>query len=165
MSIELPCRFSYKTGWGTILGGSLFFGAGALFMAYLAISNDKGLNINGIFTIGPTGASVFYWIIAALGAGFVVACFMLAIIRIANPTVIELCQNELLLPTGRFHKQVTRIAYSDIQGISEVCVSGQTFLYVTASGIRYTVVASLFSSKNNYNAVKEFLLSLIKKGE
>ena len=79
--------------------------------------------------------------------------------RIANPRLLEMGTDALLLPHGRFQKQTCRIAYSEIQAVSEVQFSGQKFLYVTAGGLRYTITASLFPDADSYVAVRDFLVS------
>jgi hypothetical protein len=157
--MELPSRFPYNPKWRVILGGAVFFGVCSAFMAYKAAHNTVGLIINGIITLGPTGATVFYWIIAALGAGFVLLALLLTARRIASPQVLEVGADALLLPHGRLQRQTSRIAYSDIQSVSEVKVSGQTFLYVIAGGLRYTITASLFPDTGSYVAVRDFLVS------
>ncbi|MCC6820575.1 MAG: hypothetical protein IT579_07585 [Verrucomicrobia subdivision 3 bacterium] len=113
-------------------------------MAYKAANNTVGLIINGIITLGPSGATVFYWAISALGAGFVLLAVLLIARRIASPQIVELGTDALYLPHGRLQRQTSRIAYSEIQGLAEVRISGQIFLYVTAGGLRYTITASLF---------------------
>jgi hypothetical protein len=157
--MELPRRIPYNPRWRVILACAVFFGACAAFMAYKATHNTVGLIINGIITLGPTGATVFYWVIAALGAGFVLLALLLTARRIASPQILEVGTDALLLPHGRFQTQTSRIAYSDIQGVSEVQVSGQRFLYVTAGGLRFTITASLFPDTDSYVAVRDFLIS------
>jgi hypothetical protein len=157
--MQLPIRFPYNPKWRVILACAVFFGACSAFMSYKATHNTVGLIINGIITFGPTGATVFYWVIAALGAGFVLMSLLLAVRRIASPRILEVGVDALFLPHGRFQTQISRIAYSDIQSVSEVKVSGQTFLYVIAGGLRYTITASLFPDTASYVAVRDFLVS------
>jgi len=157
--MELPRRIPYNPKWRVILASAAFFGACSAFMAYKATHNTVGLIINGIITLGPSGATVFYWVISALGAGFVFLALLLTARRIANPQILELGTDALLLPYGRFQRQTSRIAYSDIQSVAEVQVSGQKFLYVTASGLRFTITASLFPDTDSYVAVRNFLVS------
>jgi len=128
-------------------------------MAYKATQNNVGLTINGIITLGPTGATAFYWVISALGAGFVLMAVLLTVRRIASPQELELGTDALFLPHGGFQRQISRIAYADIQSVAEVRVSGETFLYVTATGLRYTIIASLFPDAETYAAVRDFLVS------
>jgi hypothetical protein len=163
--MELPQRFAYNPRWTIILGAIVFFGACAAFMGYKAAHNSVGVIINGIITLGPFGATVFYWIIAALGAGFVVVGLLLTVRRIANPQILEMGTDALLLPHGRFQRLKLRIAYSEIQGASEVEVSGQKFLYVFAGGARFTVTASLFADDESYVAVRDFLISCVRDEE
>ena len=157
--MELPRRISYNPRWGVIIACAAFFGACSAFMAYKAAHNTVGVIINGIITLGPTGATAFYWIISSLGAGFVLMAILLTVRRIASPQVLELGTDALFLPHGFFQRQTSRIAYADIQNVSEVQVSGQTFLYVTAGGRRYTITASLFPDLETYSDVRAFLTS------
>ena len=113
--MKLPRRYPYNPKMRAILGSILLFGACSAFMADMAIHNTVGLIINGIITLGPAGATVFYWIIAAGNAGFVLLGLLLTLRRIASPKVFELGTDALLLPHGRAQSKTTRIAYSDIQ--------------------------------------------------
>ncbi|HXJ56236.1 MAG TPA: hypothetical protein VNU68_06190 [Verrucomicrobiae bacterium] len=139
--------------------GAVFFGACSAFTAHKAAHNTVGLIINGIIALGPSGATLFYWVISALGAGYVLLALLLTARRIASPQILEVGRDALLLPYGRFQRQMSRIAYSDIQAVSEVQVLGQTFLYVTAGGLRFEITASLFPDSESYIAVKDLLLS------
>jgi hypothetical protein len=157
--MELPRRIPYNPKWWALIAGAVFFGACSAFMAYKAAHNTVGLTINGVVTLEPAGATVFYWIISALAAGFVFLALVEMARRIANPRILEMGTDALLLPYGRFQKQTSRIAYSEIQSVSEVQFSGQKFLYVTAGGLRYTITASLFPDGESYVAVRDFLVS------
>jgi hypothetical protein len=128
-------------------------------MAYKATQNNVGLIINGIITLGASGATAFYWVITALCGMFVLAALVLTLRRIVNPQVLELETDALLLPHGFLQTRTSRIPYTDIQELSEDQVSGQTFLYLTAYGRRFTISASLFSDTATYVAVRDFLLS------
>ena len=139
------------------MGCVAFFGACSAFMAYKATHNAGGLIIDGIITLGRTGATAFYWVIAALAAGFVLFALVLAVRRIAFPRILEVGADALSLPHGPWQRHITRIAYPDIQDLSEVEISGQRFLYVTVGGRRYTITASLFPDAHSYTAVRDFL--------
>lgn len=158
-TMDLPSRFPYNPGWRVIVACVVFFGSCSAFMAYKAAHNTVGLMINSLITLGPTGATVFYCIIAGFGAGFVLLALLLSARRIASPQVLEVGTDAILLPHGRFQRQTLRIAYSDIQSVSEVTVSGQTFLYVIAGGLRYTITASLFPDTGSYVRVRNLLAS------
>jgi hypothetical protein len=156
---ELPRRFPYNPSWRVLLACVLFFGACAAFMGYKATHNSVGLIINGIITLGPTGATIFYWVVAALAGMFVLAALLMAIRRLGSHKVLELGTDALLLPHGFLQIKISRIPYVDIQGVSETQVSGQKFLYVRAAGHRFTITASLFPDTDSYLAVRDFLTS------
>ncbi|HVK57257.1 MAG TPA: hypothetical protein VM735_00635 [Candidatus Kapabacteria bacterium] len=82
--MELPQRFTYNPQWRTVVAGALFFGVISVFMGYKAIHNTAGIIINGILELGPTGATTFYWIICAGGAGFVLLGALITIRRVAS---------------------------------------------------------------------------------
>src|SRR5262245_11470340 len=103
--MELPSRFPYNPKWWTILACFVFFGACSGVMAYKAIGNSEGVIINGLIRLGPTGATAFYWVISACGAGFVLLALLLTAHRIGSPQVLELGTEALLLPFGRFQKR------------------------------------------------------------
>jgi len=157
--MELPRRIAYNPKWEVIFSCAVFFGSGAAFMAYKATSSTAGLNFYGVITLGPAGATAFYWVNSALCAGFVLLAMLLTVRRIASPQVLELGTDALYLPYGYFQRKTSRIAYTDIERVSEVRVSGQTFLYVTATGLRYTITATLFPDPETYTEVRDFLIS------
>jgi len=157
--MELPCRYPYNPRWQMILFGAAFFGAGGVFMAHKAMHNSAGLIINGIITLGPTGAIVFYWVIAAACGVFVLGSLIFTIRRVVSPKVLELGTDALILPHGFLQTKVARVPYSEIQSLSEAKVSGQTFLYITAGVRRFTITASLLGESEIYLAVKSFLAS------
>ena len=132
-------------------------------MAHKAITNTVGLTINGVITLGPSGANVFYWTISGLGGGFVLAGVLLAIVRIVNPATLELSSTELLIPYGWFMKKHSRVVLADIDRVAEVEASGQRFLYVFAVGMKHTITASLMPSKSSYAEVKAILSSQVEE--
>jgi hypothetical protein len=142
---------------------AVLFGACAAFTAYKAATNDAGLILNGIITLEPAEATVFFWVIAALGAGLVLLALLLTTRRITSPHVLEIGTDAMLLPHGLFQMHTSRIPYSDIQGISEVELYGQRFLRITAAGQRYTITSSLLPDADSYVAVRDSLRSLVQR--
>jgi hypothetical protein len=130
-------------------------------MAYEATHNKAGLIINGIITLGPNGANVFYWVIAAIGGIFVLAAVVLAVRRLVSYRVLELGADALLLPHGFLAIKISRIPYADIEGVSESQMSGQKYLWVRACGRKFTIGASLLPDRDSYAFVRDFLMSRV----
>jgi hypothetical protein len=158
-SMNLPRRFTYNPQWAVIAACALFFGAIAALMVYKALHNERGLIINGIITLGPAGATVFYWVMAGLSALFVISAFLLIVRRAANPQVLEFTDEAVLLPYGFLQPRVSRIPYAEIKRVWEVKVSGQTFLYLATGGQKFSIMASLLPDRDSYQTIKDFMSS------
>ena len=161
--MELSRRYSYTPRWPVIAACVAFFGSCAAFMAHEAITNTVGLTIDGVISLGPTGANVFYWMISGLGGGFVLMGVFLAIGRIVHPAALELSSTELLIPCGWFMKKHSRVVLAEIDRVAEVEASGQRFLYVFSAGMKHTITASLLPTKSCYAEVKEILSSQVEQ--
>jgi hypothetical protein len=132
-------------------------------MVYAALNEKSGLVIEGIIRLGPAGARIFYWVIAALAAVFVLFALFLTFHRLVNPQVLVLESDSLLLPGRMFQREPIRVPYKDIQHCSDREVYSQRFLQLSAHGRKYVVKAALFSDHESYNAVREFLISHAQK--
>ena len=69
-------------------------------MAYKATHNRVGLIINGIITLGPTGATAFYWGLAAICGMVVPVALLLTLRGLASHQFLEVGRHALLLPHG-----------------------------------------------------------------
>ncbi|HMJ63948.1 MAG TPA: hypothetical protein VK615_01260, partial [Candidatus Binatia bacterium] len=136
-------EYPYNPRWSAIAAAAAFFALCAAFMGYKAAHNEAGLIINGLIELGPTGATVFYWVIAGASACFVLMAILLTLRRLARPRTLVLDDDALLLPSGCFQTRVDRINYSDISQVLERQVAGQTLLYIIANGLQFTIAESL----------------------
>jgi hypothetical protein len=141
-----------------VLGG-LFFAAAALILGRRASINRRGVIIEGLITLGPDGASTFYWVLAALGAGFVLMCGVLAFHRLTFEQRLVLGPTMLTVPASRWSRATKTIAYRDIRALTLQTVSGQTFLNVQHTGGKYVIVASMLPSTEAFDEVRSILAS------
>lgn len=161
--MQLPRQYPYSGRWRDLAFGALFFGAGAAFMGYKAIHNTVGLTINGLITLEPSGATVFYGSMAALGASFVLVFLALGLYKIACPMVLELTSDALVLPNGGWRGTTSRVLYAQMQQLTEVTGYGQRFLYVYAGGLRYTIVGSQLADAESYETIRSFLAGQLER--
>lgn len=54
---------------------ALFFVAGALFLSWIAMTNEKALVLNGLVNLSPAEATGFYWGFAAVSVGVAISGF------------------------------------------------------------------------------------------
>jgi hypothetical protein len=154
--MQPPCQFTYNPRWNKMLLGIVMFGICAVFMAYKASHNREGVIIDEIIHLGPSGAAVFYWVIAVFSTLFLVAGLLLLLRRVANPQILEFKEDALMLPQGLLQPLVTRIQYSDVTSVSESKVSGQTFLCLIARNRRFCIYAALLPDRESYGEIREF---------
>jgi hypothetical protein len=158
MTPEPPERaFPYRPKWTVIVLGGLFFAAAALILAMRASTNQRGVIIEGIIRLGPEGATTFYWGLAALGAGFVLMCGVLAYHRLTFEQRMVLGPTMMTVPASRWSRATKTIAYRDVRGLTLQSVSGQTFLNVQHTGGKYVIVASMLPSMQAFDEVRTIL--------
>jgi hypothetical protein len=159
--MTLPRQYPYKPKALMLLAAAGFFGIGFVFMAYEATHNHDNLIMFG-YTLEAAAANVFLWIMTTACGLFVLAGLLIALRYIASRQVLELGTDALLLPHGFLQTRLARIAYSDIQNVREVQVTGQKFLYITVGGQKFHVIASAMPDTDCFVAVRDFLLSRTK---
>lgn len=76
-------EYEDNASWGRILVGVTFFGACAAALAIAAVTNDRGLVINGI-ALSKNSAILLYWGLCALSHGFVAYSAYLAFRRLTQ---------------------------------------------------------------------------------
>jgi hypothetical protein len=150
-------EYDYKPRWSLILLCGGFFALCLAVLGTKATTNDRGLVINGIVELGTDSASVFYWALTAVSAAFVLLSLLLVYHRIALRQRLVLGEFALLVPRTRFSRDPVEIAYRDIKGMARMSMNGQQFLYVTHSGGRYTINATMLPSRVVFEEVCDLL--------
>jgi hypothetical protein len=153
-------RFRYTPRWGTMIACAIFFGICAFSIRAKAQTNDRGLIINGIIELSASGATTFYWILAWLAFGFVVAAVLMLVVRILNPQELVLTEGGLYAPKWAWSREPTFIRYQDILNVSSSTVGRQQFLKIVYIGGKRTITASLLESQY---AFKEFCHELSRR--
>jgi len=155
-------EYEYRPRWSIIILGVLFFALCAAMMGSAAVDNDRGLIINGIIRFGLDGATVFYWVLAAFSAGFVVLFIFLAYHRLTFQQRLVFGPAAMTGPASRWSKQERQIAYRDITGLSMTTFRGQKFLYIAHPDGKYTIAATMLPSGKAFSEVCELLTSRVQ---
>lgn len=125
---------------------SLFFGAAAVIMGHIASDNARGLVINGIIHLGPEGATILMWSIAAMGAVFVAFSVPLMVVGLVSKRRLTLSATELSVPKYGFSRSYTVLRLADIRHMSTHAVNRQRFLRLVHAHGKLTITASLLPS-------------------
>ena len=146
-------QYDYRPKWTIIVLCALFFGACALVLGAKAHENDRGLIINGIIELEPGGATIFYWVLAALSIGFVVAAGFLAIVRLTLHQRIGLTETCITIPRSRWSSEEVAVPFGEIVDLSTSQVSGQRFLNIVYNGGKFTLTASMLPRKEDFDEI------------
>jgi hypothetical protein len=161
MQSSLPKTYPYNPKATTIILCILFFGACTAVLGWNAVTNDRGLILNGIFTFSEGGASIFYWILSALSMGFVLIGILLTIQRAMGSVSLEITQTALRIPHGFIKKTITEVDLTNVVSVSETEVQGQRFFYMHTPGKKYCLNRALMPSKEAYEEAKTLIASVI----
>lgn len=139
-------QYNYRPTWKVLLLVGAFFGTASAVFMYLALTNDQNVVINGVIRLSPFGGRIFYGVLAAVGATFVAVTIFLAYARLTSVQRIALTRTGILVPTGKWNcRDEAFIAFKDIEAIKILEYHREKFIYIYASGLRYTVVKSLLA--------------------
>jgi hypothetical protein len=109
-------EYEYRLKAGRVETRAFLYGAGALFMAYMGLTNDRAL---GLFVIplSQRNATIAYWVFAALAAFFCVYDFVSANRRKSLRQRIVLTEDALLVPKSSWTEEEQRIPYKSIRSL------------------------------------------------
>jgi hypothetical protein len=146
---EIEREYSYRPKWMLLALGGGFFGACTALFAYLALTNERVVVIQGLLPLSPLGGKVFYWILAAIGATFVSGALCLAFVRVKSVQRIALTATGIVLPRGKWNRRDEAfVAFKDIDVVKVLEFHGNQYLYVYTSGLRYTVDKGLLAARD-----------------
>lgn len=136
-------RYGFNLPRTAISFGVIFFGALSGYMAHLARDLD----------------GVIYILLVASSAIFAVLAFILITRRLVFPRVLELTDDAILFPRGFPRTRISRILYSDIIRMAEVCDHARAGLYFGTGMGSFEIMESYFSDIKSYKAARDFICS------
>lgn len=155
-------EYPYKAKPWMMLAGIAFFGACAVGMAYTAVTNDRGLILNRIFTFSVEGATIFYWCIAVGAALFVVGALFALITGLTNPMVVRLTATEFSAPKHGFAKKLTVLPLRDIKEVSIQTVQKQRFMNIYFRNGKLSIAQSMLPSSDAFEKLHSGLVAKVK---
>jgi hypothetical protein len=157
-----PRKFPYNASYIEMGLCAAIASAAAYCLAQEAMTNDRGLTIDIIINLDAAGATNFYWILCAccaIGASFAVASMLM---RSFRPKELAIDELGLTLPSGFMLVKTTRVNFNEITNLTETKIRRETFLYLHTASAKFTIMASLLPSKDDYEDIKQFLITKFK---
>jgi len=122
MPLESPMierEYEYRLKAGRVQATAFLFGAGAVWFAYLALTNDRGLILWRLITFTQNGATIFYWVFAGLTA-LVCVCNAAMVARLGSVRQrIAFTKDGLMVPRSARSAEETLIRYENILDMKE----------------------------------------------
>lgn len=134
-----PVEFPYRPKIGKLLFGILFFGVSAFSLWHAALTNDRGLIINGIIHFDIHGATVFYSIMAALSVLFVVFALTAIISSLTSSGRLRLTDTGVHFPHGIFQR-TCKIPFSAILHLRLIQARGHRFLEIQCADRKISII-------------------------
>lgn len=159
-----PTEYPYKPKIGGLVMGGLVFGGIAIAWARLALINDRGLILNGIFHFGITGANVFYWILAAACGGLAALCVLglASSVMAKSGSVLRLTATGLQIPHG-FLKRIHEVPFSEMAQVKLHLISGQRFLVIQHGQKKVTIIQSALPDNAAWEQVCKIITERTRK--
>ncbi|AEG92493.1 hypothetical protein [Ramlibacter tataouinensis] len=140
-------KHPYRPKPWTMALASAFFGAIAFFMGREAMLNDRGLVINRLIHLGPDGATLFYWCIAATGAAFVAVGVPAFIMGLVSSHHVTVTATEISAPRFGFSRAATVVKLADVRHVTLQAVQKQRFLNVIHANGKLTITESFLPNR------------------
>lgn len=150
-------RYDYKPKlWSSLLAGLFFAGCGVV-LGNVALTNDRGLILNGIIELETGSATIFYWVLTALCAGFVFVGLVATVRSLGAPHEVVLDRIAISAPKGVTGKIVVTVPYARITDLKVSQVKSQKFLAVHHADGKLTITRSMLPT---HDAFEELLAAL-----
>ena len=156
-------EFPYKANAWMMLAGIAFFAACAATMAYAALTNDRGLILNGIITFTPDGATRFYGAVAIVSVLFVLVALTALVASFTNPMFVLLTSHELCAPKHGFTRKVTKIPLQDIMEIGVQTIQRQRFMNVYHRGGKLSLAQSMLPNAEAFEQLYAALRATVRQ--
>ncbi len=160
--MEFQKEYPYKPRIIFVLGAVLFFGAIAAMFTNEALTNDRGLIINGIITLGPGGATIFYWVMVGACAVFVFGGLWAIIMGLTSDRRLTITEAGIRAPKGGYSKQYMSINFSDMFKVTVQSVNKQRFLTLHHKDGKLSIAQSMLPDKEAFEEVVRMVTQKVK---
>lgn len=125
---------------------ALFFAVCAIVLFWFALTNDRGLVINGLIHMGPNSARVFLGVLCAASVGSVVAAFAAILAYQGKTHEVVVDDTSLSTPGPIWRLSATRtVQFADVTMVREQHINGQHFITLVTPARKVWVGKSMLA--------------------
>ena len=128
------------------------------FMLYQAITNDRGLVLQGILNLSRAQATAFWWAFSGLlGLGVLPISVAVAFKALFQPQRIAFAGDGVFLPASFWSGREIRVRFSDIEDLTLMSVRNEQVLTVAANGRKFRIGQSWLPSQAAFDDIRRKL--------
>ncbi len=161
-NVELPLKYPYKAKWWIILLNLVMFGPAAGLFFKNAMTNDRGLILNGVIEFDVLGASIFYWCLFFCALAFVAIALLLLYQRLTTNEVLEIGESSILIPRHMFKKGIDRVLIENIENVESTTAGGQHFITLHTPTKKYVIKAAMLPRSKDFDLILATILKLLE---
>lgn len=155
---EIKREFAYRPSTTSLLQTILVSGLSALALFYFAITNRVGLELNGIIRLSPTGATVFYWVLALTSAAMALSALVAATRRSQAANQLTITMDSIVLPVSRWSSRLQTIPFNSITKMTSVRIQNRFVLQLRKDdGKRINIFSDYLPSHHVFDEVCAFV--------
>ena len=157
--------YAYKPKPVVMALGAVFFALCAAFFANNALTNDRGLIIDGLIRLDIGQATVFYWIMLSAGAAMSLAGLVGLIRGLTSAQTLIIGATAIQVPKSPMGNNRVSVAYADIRDMVRTQVRNQVFLVIHHSRGKLTIMASMLPSRAKFEEVCQLLTERVHQAQ
>lgn len=148
-------RYSHDFKFWYLFVGLLIFGGFLASSIRTVLTNQRGLIINGVIKLGPTGATIFYFCETVLFGLMSLLLLCLIIRRVVNPHFVVMNSTGLTFLEGFLKPRRNRVQFQEIQAVvqKQPLSGGARTLLIQTVGRQYKIDESRLPSRRDYEQI------------
>lgn len=156
-------EFNYSIRPGKMALPALLFIAAAVVLFREAITNDRGLIINGVIKLNEGQATLFFYILAGLSCLFVIAAIIAAINGALVKEKLTVYSDGFAFPV---RKETLRLYFRNITSLRVLDIYRTRFIeFVTSENKKYALPDTKLGTKAEFDEVYGLLSAGVKNGQ
>ena len=155
-------EYRYRSGYLMMSLITLMFGGAAFVLYNKAITNDRGLIINGFIKLNDGQADIFYYVLTGFSVAFAIAGIVIPLLEMSGkvPRVLTVYDDGMSFP---LRKEMCEFKWYEITNMTETNIQGTIIIELTpVTGRKYSINNRMFKSKKEFEEVYNILKEKIK---
>ena len=154
-------RFPYQPKFVILSLSVVFFVLCGVLLGNVALTNDKGLILNGIVEFSTEGATTFYWWLVFGSGLFVVLGSIIVLSGLMKKREIVLTETQISAPKNGLSSKIVAVTFSNIVDVSILAVQGQEFLNIQHRDGKLVIPRNMLPTKQAFEELAGSLVTRV----